>query len=510
MKNTITLVCFCLVVVSSFAQAPPIAWQKCLGGATNEQLNAIQPTADGGYIGVGYTNSIDGDVTGNQGLNDAWVVKLSSTGTIEWQKAFGGTANDYGNSIKATPDGGYIMVGFTESNDGDVAGNHGGGDAWVVKLATTGALQWQKCLGGTCQELFNEIQTTADGGYSMVGTTCSSNGDVVGFHDVQDAWVVKLSTSGVLEWQKCLGGTNGDAGYSIQQTPDGGYVMAGVASSTNGDVAGNHGNWDAWVVKLTTTGSLVWQHCLGGSDSDWTAQIQNTAEGGFILLGYTSSTDGDVVGSHGDSDGWVTKLSSSGDLQWQKCLGGSASEYAFSIQNTADGGAILVLDTTSTDGDVTGNHGNLDVWLVKLSSTGTLEWQRCLGGTSADRAFSVQTTANDGYIVSGLTYSNDGDVSGNHGNSDVWVVKLGTDLTTATIRTQGLSLYPNPANTVVHIQPPLNGSFSKIVITDLSGKTVLEQTQNTNQVPLTGLASGLYTIKAFSEAEVFVAKLVKK
>lgn len=510
MKQTITLLCFCLMAVSSFAQAPPLAWQKCLGGSENEQLNTIQATADGGYIAVGYTNSIDGDLTGNHGLNDAWVVKFSSTGTLEWQKTYGGTDNDYGTSIKITADGGYIIAGFTESNDGDVAGSHGGGDGWVVKLSNIGDIQWQKCLGGTCQESFNEIQLTADGGYIMTGSTCSNDGNVTGFHGIQDAWVVKLSAVGTLDWEHCYGGTNGDTAYSIQQTPDGGYIMGGVGSSTNEDVTGNHGNWDAWVVKLTSQGSVVWHQCLGGSDSDWVAQIQNTSDGGFILLGYTSSTDGDVVGNHGNSDAWVTKLSPTGALEWQKCLGGSGNEYAYCLQTTTDGGTVLLLDTTSTDGDITGNHGNLDVWLVKLSSTGVLEWQKCLGGTSVDRAFSIQATANNEYILSGFTYSDDGDVTGNHGNSDAWVVKLGTPLATATFQPEILTVYPNPTTTDLMVQTPLNTNITKIIITDIAGKMVLEQIENTNQVHVAHLANGLYTLKAFSGEKDFVAKFVKK
>jgi uncharacterized delta-60 repeat protein len=511
MKKTITILALCLIGTLSFAQqAPALQWQKCLGGTDIDEATSIQPTPDGGYIVAGTTWSIDGDVPGNHGGDDVWVVKLSSTGNLQWQKAFGGTNYEQAYSIQTTPDGGYIVAGNATSNNGDVTGNHGGSDTWVVKISSTGSLQWQKCLGGTGNDEARSVQLTPDGGYIMAGSTQSNNGDVTGNNGNSDAWVVKLSATGSLDWQKNLGGTGTDYAQSIQLTTDGGYIVAGVTNSTNGDVTGNHGNSDAWVVKLNSTGSLQWQKCLGGTSGDYAFSIQLTPDGGYILAGETFSNDGDVTGNHGGYDAWIVKLNSTGSLEWQKALGGTVSDEARSIQITPDGSYIMAGYSYSTDGNVTGNHGSDDVWIVKLSSTGILQWQKSLGGTNYDIANSIQTTLDGGYIVAGYTHSNDYNVTGYHGGNDYWVVKLGPELFTTGFEKEAVVVYPNPAKTQLTVQNNNQTPFEKIVITDLMGKIVLTQTAPTSQVNVATLANGMYILTAFSGEEQWVSKFVKE
>jgi uncharacterized delta-60 repeat protein len=511
MKKTLLILAFALVQQTTLAQqAPALQWQKCLGGTANDSAQSIQPTPDGGYIMAGYTYSNDGDITGNHGGGDAWVAKISSTGSLQWQKALGGTSYDEAKSIQPTPDGGYIVTGKTISNDGDVTGNHGNWDAWVVKLSSTGSLQWKKDLGGTADDFAYSIQPTPDGGYILTGDTLSTNGDVTGNHGQYDAWVVKLSSTGNLQWQKCLGGTTTDYAQSIQPTPDGGYIMAGITNSNDGDVTGNHGSYDAWVVKLSSTGSLQWQKALGGTGDDGAGSIQPTADGGFIVSGSTQSTNGDVTGNHGSQDAWVVKLSSTGSLQWQKALGGTSYDSASSIQSTPDGGYIVSGITNSTNGDVTGNHGSYDCWVVKLSSTGSLQWQKALGGTGDDYDYDIQITPDGGYIMAGYTQSNDNDVTGNHGSQDAWVVKLGPELSTTGFVKEALVVYPNPASTLLTVQNNNNTVIDSITITDLMGKVVLTQTTNTNQVNVAPLASGTYFLEATSGKDQFTTKFVKE
>ncbi|MCS6917216.1 MAG: hypothetical protein NZM08_06005, partial [Chitinophagales bacterium] len=401
-----------------------IQWQQCLGGSKQDFAHSIQQTADGGYVVAGYTNSNNGDVSGNHGSNDFWVVKLDGSGNIQWQKCLGGTGDDVARSIQQTADGGYVVAGYTYSNNGDVSGNHGSNDFWVVKLDGTGNIQWQKCLGGTFEDDALSIQQTTDGGYVVAGYTWSYNGDVSGNHGSPDCWVVKLDGSGTLQWQKCLGGTLYDAAFSIQQTTDGGYVVAGYSESNNGDVSGNHGSNDFWVVKLDGSGTLQWQKCLGGTGIEMAYTIVQTADGGYVVAGYANSNNGDVSGNHGDFDYWVVKLDGLGTLQWQKCLGGSDDDWASSIRQTADGGYVVAGYSQSNNGDVSGNQGNYDYWVVKLDGSGTLQWQKCLGGTDDDRATSIQQTVDGWFVVTGNASSSDGDVSGNQGTIDFWVVKL--------------------------------------------------------------------------------------
>jgi hypothetical protein len=362
---------------------------------------------------------------------------------IEWQKCLGGSDIDYANSIQQTSGGGYIGAGYTNSTDGGMAGNHGDADAWVVKLNASGDIVWQKCLGGSNNDSANSIQQTSDGGYIVAGSTQSTDGDVTGFHlgnyGSPDVWVVKLNASGNIEWQKCLGGSGQEYADSIQQTSDGGYIVAGYTQSTDGDVDGFHGgdSTDAWVVKLNSSGDILWQKCLGGSYADYARSIQQTSDGGYIVAGETGSTDGDVVGHHGAWDAWVVKLNASGGIEWQKCLGDSGGDAASSIQQMSDGGYIVAGSTQSTDGD--GHYGSWDVWVFKLNASGDIEWQRHLGGSNVDFANSIQQTSDGGYIVAGGTSSTDGDVDGFHGGDyDAWVVKLspgggGLTITTTTL-----------------------------------------------------------------------------
>ncbi len=398
--------------------------QKCLGGSLSDQGYEVLSSIDGSYLVAGYTRSKDGDVSGNHGSSDVWVVKIDPSGTIKWQKCFGGSNSDYAYSATLTADGGYLTGGLTFSNDGDVSGKHGNADLWVVKMDSSGHLQWQKCLGGSSTDWAESIIQTKDGGYLAGGSTYSNDGDVSGNHGSYDGWIVKLDTSGHLQWQKSLGGSAGDCFYSVIQTDDGGYLAGGSTYSNNGNVSGNHGQADYWIVKLDADGNQEWQKCLGGSDNDLAESIIQTTDGGYLIGGMSSSNGDDVSGNHGSNDYWVAKLDSSGSIQWQKCLGGSSGDWAESIIQTTDGGYLVGGSTFSEDGDVSGYHGNGDYWIVKIDTEGNLQWQKCLGGTKYDHSFSLTQTTDRQYLTVGYTNSNDGDVTGYHGNNDFWIARI--------------------------------------------------------------------------------------
>ncbi|MCX6183863.1 MAG: T9SS type A sorting domain-containing protein [Flavobacterium sp.] len=488
---------------SLVAQAPTIQWQKSLGGSNQDIAYNIQLTTDGGYIVAGGTSSIDGDVTGQHGLSDFWVVKLDSQGGVLWQKTLGGSGEDIARSIQQTNDGGYIVAGYTYSTNGDITGNNGQSDYWVVKLNSQGDLLWQKTLGGSNQDDARSIQQTADGGYIVAGWTLSINGDVTGNHGERDYWVVKIDSQGTIQWQKTLGGTADDFPSSIQQTNDGGYIVAGYTSSNEGDVSGNNGLTDYWVVKLNIQGELVWQKTLGGSDSDAGISIHTTADGGYVVGGYAYSNNGDVSSNQGNTDYWVVKLDNQGVILWQKTLGGTNQDAAYSIQPTSDGGYIVAGYTLSTDGDIILNHGAIDYWVVKLNYQGTIQWQKTLGGTAVDYANNIQLTSDGGYIVAGYSNSNNGDVTGNQGNNDMWIVKLSPDaLQTLEFGSNLVSISPNPTSDNIKIQlkniTELNGgtiniinSLGQVIIT-----TPIKITEMNNSIELNTLGSkGIYFVQ---------------
>ncbi len=401
-----------------------ISLQKCLGGSSTDQGYAVISVSDGGYLAAGYSQSTDGDVSGNHGSSDVWVIKMDPSGTVQWQKCFGGSNSDYSYSAIQTIDGGYLTGGLTYSNDGDVSGKHGGSDLWVVNLDPSGNLQWQKCLGGSLSDWAESVIQTRDGGYLAGGSTYSNDGNVSGNHGNSDGWIVKLDSLGNLQWQKCLGGSSSDWVNSVIQTTDGGYLVATVAYSNDGNVSGNHGQSDYWIVKIDENGNLIWQKCFGGSDNDLAESIIQTTDGGYLIGGMSSSQDGNVSGNHGSGDYWVVKLDGGGNLQWQKCFGGSSGDWAESVIQTADGGYLVGGFSASSDGDVSGNHGSGDYWVVKLDDEGNLQWQKCLGGSQFDYLYSLIQTTDRQYLTVGYTYSNNGDVTGNHGRTDYWLGRI--------------------------------------------------------------------------------------
>lgn len=470
-------------VQQSKAQVPAIVWQKCLGGSNYDRLHSISQTNDGGYIMIGMTSSTDGDLIQNTIIGSYWVVKITNSGIIEWQKVL--EASGIARDIKPTTDGGYIVIGYISSNGGDVTGHHGDYDYWVVKLDGIGDIEWQKTLGGTRADYPTSISITNDGGYIIAGYSNSlfilNATTNYGFSDY---WIVKLDSTGNIQWEKSYGGSDGDYAYSIQQTNDGGYIIAGSSYSNYvgfGSINNHHGLYDVLVLKIDSIGTVQWQKFFGGSLGDGAVSILQTNDGGYLFGGYTESNNADVSGNHGHTDIWIVKIDTIGTMQWQKCLGGTVSDQLATIQNTNDSGYIIAGHTTSNNGDVSGNNGASDYWIVKLDSVGNIDWQKCLGGTVAEHIGGGQQTNDGGYIFVGQTESNNGDVSGNHGYSDAWIVKLSSVVLplqwysfTATLQNKNGLLQWQTANEIntshFNIQRSTNGTeFTTIGITNAAG-----------------------------------------
>ncbi len=422
--KTILLTFFsALLVCLAQAQAPSLTWQQAYGGSQEDFTRAIALTPDGGFAFLAAVESNDGDVAGSHGLAEYWFVKVSAAGNIEWQKCYGGTHDDYGWDMQVTADGGYILTGYSNSHDGDVTGNHGNFDYWVIKITPAGIIQWEQSYGGSAYEAPYGIEQTTDHGYVIAGTTVSHDGDVIGAHSNKDAWIIKIDSNGLLQWQKDVGGIAIDDAFDVEQTTDGSYIVAGNSASFNGDISGGHGSDDFLVFKLSSEGVLDWTHCYGGTGSEVARSIRQTEDGGFVVLGWTDSNDGDVSGNHGKNDIWLIKINASGTLLWQKCLGGSQDEFGRVLRIAADGGYLVAGPSASSDGNLTINHGGLDYWLVKLDTARNINWQTSVGGSDDEYAYTFEYSGND-YYMGGLSKSANGDVTLNHGAQDVWIAKL--------------------------------------------------------------------------------------
>lgn len=510
---------FQFFVLYTYAQ-PAIEWQKSLGGSNLESAYSIQQTSDGGYIVCGTSESNDGDLTVNKGGRDGWVIKLNSLGDIQWQKSYGGSDIDNFDSVYQLTDGTYIISGTSYSNNGDLSGNHGSADMWILNLDANGDILWQKLYGGSEFDGAPSIQQTMDGGYIVAAYAYSTDGDVTQNLGNCDYWILKLNSTGNILWQKSYGGSDVEIPTSIQQTADGGYVVAGETFSNDGDIIGFKGESDYWVVKLDSNGNFEWQSTLGGSGIEYPDKIQQTDDGGFIVSGYAFSNDGDVVGNHGASDYWVVKLSSTGDIQWKKALGGSSNEYNGSIHQTSDGGYIVTSYSYSNDGDVFGNHGSTDAWVVRLNNSGVIQWQKSIGGTNSDAAWRIYQTSDGGYITAGFSDSNDGDVSGNNGSYDMWIVKLSNDILsvpdTNNIVSQ-IQHFFNPRTESIELNmsnlPQGNYNFN---ITNSAGQIILSNEKFISQLQekvsfnMEKFVSGIYFVQIFGSKFQYKNKFLRK
>ena len=406
-------------------EIPEIEWAKCYGGSKSDSAVSIQQTNDGGYIVSGYSHSNDGDVSGNHGDADFWIIRLNLQGNVLWEKSLGGSGSEWTHaSVNQTIDGGYIVAGTSESSDSDVSENKGYCDYWIVKLNPEGTIQWEKSYGGSAPDILLSLKQTIDGGYIAAGSSYSNDGDVSGNHGDADFWIVKLNSQGNLQWQKSLGGSYPEQAATIEQTSDGGYIVAGYSESKDGDLSTNNGSYDYWIVKLNPEGTIQWQKSYGGSNLEAVVSIQETIDGGYVAAGFSNSYDGNVTANHGKYDYWIVKLNSEGTIQWQKSLGGSGNDLASSIQQTRDGGYIVAGYSESKDGDLSTNNGSYDYWIVKLNPEGTIQWQKSMGGNKSDAASSILQTKDGGFITAGWSESNDGYIYGNHGNYDYWIVKF--------------------------------------------------------------------------------------
>ena len=485
---------FCNVIL--MAQAPAVAWQKCIGTTGTEVVKSFQRTADGGYIMAG--------TIGTYGYYNYYIVKLDASGTVQWEKSIGDESDDQALSIKQTTDGGYIVLGDSRRTYSSLGTYRG---FWIIKLDASGEQQWETAIGGGglgMTENTYDIQLTTDGGYVFTGIKAFTGKG-------QDFYIAKLNSTGAIIWQKNYGGPADDYVNSIRQTTDGGYVVAGQTYSNSGDVTGQHGNGDFWIIKLNALGELEWQKALGGTGVDFASTIELTADGGYIAAGFASSNSGDVSGVYGNADFWIVKLSATGTIQWQKAYGGDNADKVSSIKPTLDGGYIVAGRTNSNNsGYITGHHGSgLDVWIVKINSLGVFQWQKTLGGFSDDTASEIIQNSDGSYTIAGITFSNDGDVSGNHGSADIWLVNLFPEvLASETFNEKTAVIYPNPVTNILKIQIP--GTIQKIVIFDTTGKKIAEQNSDSNQVDVAGLQRGMYTIRIQTSGKMITQKFIKE
>ncbi len=378
-----------------------VCGEKTFGGTGNDVASSIQQTSDGGYIVAGSTYSK------GAGGRDAWVLKLNQDLNLVLDKTYGKDNLDEIFSIQQTSDGEYIAAGSAAP---PLKENINYTNAWVLKLDSAGNLIWDKTFGGSkggeeIDEAYS-AQETSDGGYVVAGFITAVNN----ISWDKDAWILKLDSAGNSIFEKTYNRStfnqfkSDDRAYAVQQTSDGGYIVAGETDSQ----LKNSSSLDVWILKLDSAGNLIWDKTFGASGvamDDGAFSIQQTTDGGYIVAGRAELTKAD------DSDVWILKLAQDGSLVWDKSYGGSDWwDQANSVQQTSEEGYIVAGSTNSK------GAGGWDAWVLKLDSAGNLIWDKTFGGNEDDMAGSVRQTSDGGYIVAGRKEK--------EYNVDVWILKL--------------------------------------------------------------------------------------
>lgn len=415
----------------AFSQPISIEWEHNYGGTNYDQSIDAISLIDSSFMVLNRSASVDGNVSVGKGSTDFWLTKTNKNGELEWERTYGGGNSDYPQSIMSTFGGGFILGGYTASNDVDISINHGSYDCWIVKVDSSGNVEWELSIGGSSADALFSILPTKDSSFVFTGWSYSSDEDLdmhIGSTDYSDLLVGKIDTLGNLLWLKIYGWFDDDEGADVIETADGDLLICGTTV-----VEGEDGK-DYYLLKLDADGNMLWERNYGGSGYDYAKALIETPDKNIIITGECWSQDGDVEGHHGSdySDMWTIMVDSVGNIIWQNSLGGTGADYGNDIVYCSDSSIVIAGITTSTnDGDVSGHHGSIfysDYWVVKLDKNGVLKWQKCLGGSEPEFANALIAPNDTSFVIFGGSFSDDFDVSehfyGDTEAADVWMVKI--------------------------------------------------------------------------------------
>ncbi len=471
-------------------------WSANYGGEEDDYPSKVLPLADNGYLIVGYSESTSGDKQDSKGKSDIWVIKTTASGAIEWEESYGSTGNDYTYAALENSAGNFVIAGYTWGDDGDVDMNKGLADVWVIQLDPSGEIMWQKTYGGSSSEIMNTIIETSDGGYALVGSTNSDNGDISMSFDSRDVWLLKLDNQGDMIWEQTYGGNKWDEAYSILEDEEGNFVIAAESGSSDEDVSTpNKGLLDIWLFKTDATGTLLWEKSYGSTDNEGEPYLLAGDDGGYFIFARTFGEDMDVSLNYGRWDMWLIKTNAEGELMWQRSYGGSHHDYPLAVAKGPYGSLVVGAYSESENGHVSGNHGKVDVWLLGLSQDGVILWEEHFGGTESEWPLAITITDQQTALVASFSKSDDQDVSTNEGKGDIWLFEkslVATGLEDQLAET--IQIYPNPSSThfVIESEHPL-----QVEIYNVLGHRVLSipNYQLQHRIDMHTLPQGVYMVE---------------
>ncbi|MEO0585056.1 MAG: hypothetical protein AAF135_22780, partial [Bacteroidota bacterium] len=361
-----------------------------------------------------------------------------------WQTYLGGTGLDRGKEMFVQPDGTIIIAGETYSQNDQFDGNHSSnGDIVIFKYSTQGTFFWKSYIGGSETESLGDLHQTSDGGFILIGTTKSSDGDLSLNRGGSDIMVAKLDAKARIEWVRTLGSKYNDHGYAIRELPNGDYLLGGDIGAPKpiGEEL-PHAGYECYLARLSPTGSVKWTRYYGGTGNEKVVDIQVLGDNNFLIISNTDSKDLDVGQSMGEKDAWLFMIDGEGEMTWQTSFGGEKDDDIQCSIIDREGNIVMGGTTFSQGGLIQEQKGNGDIWMVKLTPKGQLIWSKTFGGSRAEGINDIRLTRDDQYIVCGLTKSRttDGDIELNQGYFDGWLLKIseqGTRLWSRTIGYEG-------------------------------------------------------------------------
>lgn len=469
MKMKITTVLVSLTFFGGLlAQPPDTLWTKVYGGQNNYGAHSILQTQDEGYIAVGYTS----DQSGNN--DEIYIMRTNSFGDSLWTKTYGGNKDELVFSIMPTSDNRYIIAGYSNSylyDDDD--------DIIILKINSNGDTLWTKTYGDSVIERSRFARETSDGGIIIVGYKES----LVNNNDY-DVYLIRTNNNGDTLWTKTIGGNSRDLGVTILQLSDGGYIILGATESFG------EGGWDVYLIRINSLGDTLWTKTYGGPNYEEGYAIQQTSDGGFVISGNTDSY------GVGNLDFYLIKTNSNGDTLWTKTYGGSNDDIGFDVKTTQDKGYAIIGFSNSF------STGDYDVYLIKTDSSGNTLWTQTYGWQGDERAYEIQLTADNGYIIPATTESFFS------GRDAIYLVRIQSDLTNMEDKFNDFQIssfyvyqnFPNPFNPMTRIQYATGSrQFVRLRVYDLLGKeisTLVNQEKPagayTVEFDASNLSSGIY------------------
>jgi outer membrane protein OmpA-like peptidoglycan-associated protein len=430
-KHITVFAIFMLFMLNMPAQK--LFWQKAFGGLGYDNGVKMIPVDHNCFILGGTTGSMDGIGEGNHSMDktDLVVCRVSAEGQVIWKTVVGGSMDEQFGDMQPTRDGGILLMGTTESTDGDCNENHGKMDFLLAKIDRHGKLLWSRCYGGLGNDQGLAAIETRDGGYLIGGESGSQSGNMTYHIGALDCWVAQLDSAGNVTRERTFGGRGNERVINLLELRKDRYLAVCATTSTEGDVKDPIGEKDAWLVCFSNNLDIVWKRTYGGSDFDETKQVIRTRSGDLVLCGTSFSDDLDLEGTpnRGMGDSWIFRISEEGDLKWSRLYGGARNEGANGIAETPDGGFIMVGTSNSSDKFIVRNNGVYDGFIVRIDSLGERKWWTSFGGEDFESLFDVLPLLGGNYLTLGFAESVKGDLLplNKEPGNDFWFFRFGDE-----------------------------------------------------------------------------------